>query len=77
MSEETLLTRGSNMIKQSNAFEQKLAWVRERAAKAGAATIEEACPDVLAEFSNRSSRALAQLRRKALEAAIQTEKKLA
>ena len=77
MSEETLLTRGSNVIKQSNAFEQKLAWVRERAAKAGAATIEEACPDVLAEFSNRSSRALAQLRRKALEAAIQTEKKLA
>ena len=76
MSEETLLTRGSNVIKQSNAFEQKLAWVRERAAKAGAATIEEACPDVLAEFSNRSSRALAQLRRKALEAAIQTEKKV-
>lgn len=77
MSEETLLTRGSNVINQSNAFEQKLAWVRERAAKAAAATMQEACPDVSSELSNRSSRALAQLRRKALEAAIQTEKTLA
>ena len=72
-----LPTRGSNVIQQLDAYDQRLAWMRERAAQVKAAAKVDACSDESSALPNPPSRAIARLQKKSLEAAIQVEKKLA
>lgn len=74
---EPSLTRNSGRITQSVAFEDRLEWLREKAAKTEAAATSDVSLSQSPTTSNRLNRSLVQLQRKATEAAIQVEKKQA